>query len=1069
MNDWENPKLTHRNRLPARSYHFPFADDESALSGERGASAWFKLLDGVWKFRYAPSPSEAPAGFFEESFDVAGWDDIPVPSNWQMLGYGRPHYTNVNFPFPVDPPRVPSENPTGCYVRTFALPEEWSGRRILLRFEGVDSAFHVWVNGREVGFSKGSREPAEFDITGHVRPGENRLAASVYQWSDGTYCEDQDMWWLSGIFRDVYLLAAPPLHIYDLASRIDLEGHYVHGALTLRAKVDNYAATAAELCRLELRLLDAERQTVVRRRKELSVAPGEQATLEFQVRVENVHKWSAEDPYLYTALLTLKDAAGGVQEVVPLKVGFRCIGIRDGQLLVSGVAIKFKGVNRHEHHPVLGRAVPLETMVQDIVLMKRHNINAVRTSHYPDDPRFYDLCDQYGLYLIDECDLETHGFGRLKDWKGNPADDPEWELACVDRMVRMVERDKNHPSVILWSLGNEAHFGRNHVAMAQRARELDPGRPIHYEGDRALKVADVFSSMYSPVDRMVLLGQGPEEEVVKAWKLTGSGYMSRPSILCEYAHAMGNGPGGLLEYWEDAFFKYDRLQGGFVWEWVDHGIRRFTADGKEYYAYGGDFGDEPNDGNFVCDGLVFPDRRPSPGLIEYKKVIQPVKVEAVDLSAGKFQLTNRYDFAGLDHLRLAWSVSADGKVVQQGTVPTPKVPARKARTVTIPYRLPERPVAGAEYHVTLSFAMASDAPWASAGHEVAWAQFALPVSRGMAVSAMCPTGVSPVVGRGKTPPSPSIRADRALPMTVREEGALLKVRGADFELTFDRVRGMISSWSSQGQKLLSAGPRLNLWRAATDNDRSWDNAAAWRNAYLHLLQHRVDGVEVSELEGGGETPPRRMGKMPMPRGKAVRIVARVRVAPPVLDKAYLCDYSYTVYGSGEVLLEMHGVPQGEWPATLPRIGLQMTVPLALDRFRWLGLGPGESYPDSRQAGRVGLWSAGLDELYTPYVFPQENGNRSDVRWVSLTNERGMGLLAIGCPTMNFSAHRFATMDLEKARHTCELVPRDEITLNLDYRHNGLGSASCGPGPWPQYLLKPEEFRFAVRLRPFSGG
>jgi beta-galactosidase/evolved beta-galactosidase subunit alpha len=1044
MNDWENPSLTHRNRLPARSYSFPFPDEESALLGERGASPWFKLLSGVWKFHYAPSPAEAPQGFFEDSFNAGGWDDLAVPSCWQMHGYGRPHYTNVNFPFPVDPPRVPSENPTGCYLRTFVVPEDWAGRRILLRFEGVDSAFHLWVNGREVGFSKGSRTPAEFDISEFVRPGpgENRLAAKVYQWSDGTYCEDQDMWWLSGIFRDVYLLAAPPVHVYDVAALTHLEGHYTIGALSLRAKVDNRGAKAVKGCKLDARILDGEGAVVARRSKELAVGAGEQASAEFQIKVEGAHLWSAEDPYLYTALLTLKDAAGQIIEVVPTKVGFRCIGIRDGKLLVNGVAIKFKGVNRHEHHPDLGRAVPLETMVQDILLMKRHNINAVRTSHYPDDPRFYDLCDYYGLYLIDECDLETHGFGQLKDWQGNPADDPQWEDACVDRMVRMVERDKSHPSIILWSLGNEAHFGRNHVAMAQRAREIDPTRCIHYEGDRAMKTADVFSSMYSPVDRMVLLGQGPEEEVVKQWKLAGSGYMSRPAILCEYAHAMGNGPGGLLEYWEDAFFKYERLQGGFVWEWVDHGIRRRTADGREYFAYGGDFGDEPNDGNFVCDGLVFPDRRPSPGLIEYKKVIQPVKVEAEDLAAGKFRLTNRYDFAGLEHLRLSWSVSADGVVVQSGTAPTPKVPAGKTRAFTIPYHLPARPVAGAEYHVMLSFALASDATWAPAGHEVAWAQFALPVkarplavSRGMAASAMSPTGSLPA---------------RVSPVTVRDEGTLVKVVGADFELAFDRVRGVIASWTASGQKLLCAGPRLNFWRATTDNDRGWDNAGAWRKARLYELQHRVDGVEVHELEGN-----------------AVRIAAHVRIAPPVLDKAFVCDYTYTIGGDGQVHIEVHGVPQGEMPPTLPRIGLQMTVPLALDHVRWFGLGPGESYPDSRQAQRVGLWSAGLDDLYTPYVFPQENGNRSDVRWVSLTNARGTGLLAAGCPTLNFSAHRFTTMDLEKARHTHELVGRDEITLNLDYRHNGLGSGSCGPGPWPQYLLRPEEFRFAVRLRPFS--
>jgi len=987
MNDWENPQLVHRNRLPARAYTFPYPDEKSALAGK---SPWVRPLNGTWKFHYAPTPAEAPA----VDADATGWDDLPVPSNWQMHGYGRPHYTNVQYPFPVDPPRVPTENPTGSYRRAFTVPAHWSGRRILLRFEGVDSAFHVWVNGREVGFSKGSRLPAEFDITGHVRAGKNTLAVRVYQWSDGSYLEDQDMWWLSGIFRDVLLLALPATHIWDLHTQTD------DGGVSFRVQTNGG--------RVEARLLDATGREVAR-------GAGE------RLPVQSPRKWSAEDPYLYTLLVTLKDERGTVLEVVPVRVGFRTIEIKDRKLLVNGVPIKFKGVNRHEFHTDRGRAIPVAAMIEDILLMKRHNINAVRTSHYPSDPRWFDLCDRYGLYLIDECDLETHGFCYFKDWQGNPSADPQWETAYLDRITRTVARDRNHPSVIIWSLGNEAGFGCNHVAMAKQARALDPSRPIHYEGDYEMETADIHSLMYPDLVALTHLAEGRDEQfraLHKRRPLKGATYSKYPFICCEYAHAMGNGPGGLLEYWEDIFYKYDRMQGGFIWEWCDHGIRRRAPNGKEYFAYGGDFGDEPNDGNFVCDGLVFPDRRPSPGLIEYKKIIEPVKVER---AGDRFRIINRYDFLSLDHLRLSWNVTVAGVVKQRGAVKLPHIPARASATVKIPFR----PPVGAA-HLNLSFTLARDTMWAQRGHEVAWAQFPLAA----AADRRLPLG------------------PRRAPLQLEESGPILRVTGPQFRLEFDRVRAVITSWRANGRSLLHTGPRLNFWRATTDNDRGGRAIAGeWRRAGLHWLQHRVDRVAVEHADG------------------TARIVAQVRIAPPSHKRAFVCEYTYTLTSDGAVLIAVHGVPQGDWPEMLPRIGLQLTVPPAFHRCRWFGRGPGESYPDTKQAQRFGLWKAGINDLYTPYVFPQENGNRSDVSWLTLTDAAGRGLRVDGQPTINFSAHRYTTMDFENARHIHELVPRPFLTVNLDYRHNGIGSASCGPRPWPQYWLKPEEFQFAVRLAP----
>lgn len=1012
MNDWENPAIVHRNRLPARSYTFPYPDSETALTFDRAASPFFRSLNGQWKFNFAPSPAEAPAGFHEESFDASAWDDIAVPSNWQMAGYGKPHYTNVKFPFPVDPPRVPTENPTGSYRREFYVPLNWSERQVFLRFEGVDSAFHVWVNGREVGFSKGSRLPAEFDITSCIRPGTNSISVRVYQWSDSTYCEDQDMWWLSGIFRDVYLLAVPRVHLWDLGVRTLLDGQYTDAVLELRADVQHCAGETGPHT-LETVLLDGSKQIAS---AQANVVPGSE--IELSIPVENPNKWTAETPYLYTLLVTLKDSAENVVEVIPLRVGFRQVEIRGNVLLVNGSPIKFKGVNRHEHHPDLGRAVPLETMVQDILLMKRHNINAVRTSHYPDDPRWYGLCDYYGIYLIDECDLETHGFCMLENWHGNPANDPAWEAACVDRMERMVRRDRNSPSVIFWSLGNESNLGRNHESMARRTREIDPTRPIHYEGDYDLKVADIYSRMYSHLDEVVLIGKGESNSAPE-------GYKNVPFVLCEYAHAMGNGPGGLLEYW-DAIYTYPRLAGGFIWEWVDHGIRRRTEDGREYFAYGGDFDDIPNDGNFVCDGLIFPDRVPSPGLIEYKKVIEPVYVQTVDLTAGQFRLTNRYNFRTLEHLAMSWSISSEGKVVASGAAPTPN--AAPGETVDFALDIPE--VKGTGTYLTISFTLAADEPWAGAGHEVAWAQFELPVNA----------------------PAPRIMPiSEVPPLEVEKSPTSISIKGADFGIEFDTVRAILTRWTASGRQLIKRGPRLNFWRATTDNDRAWTNAASWREAGLEDLRHRTDRVEV-------ETPVEGLA----------RIRAFTRIAPPIFDRSWECEYVYTIFGGGQVLIEVHGVPRGKWPDTLPRIGLEIGLPLELDRVSWFGRGPGESYPDSKQAGRFGLYCMTVDDMYTPYILPQEYGNRMDVSWAVLAGNDGPGILAIGQPSLNFSAHRYTAADLERARHTHELIPRDEIVLNLDYRHNGLGSASCGHAPWEQYLLRPEEFRFVVMLRPFDG-
>ncbi len=1022
MHDWENHRLPHLNRLSARAGGVPYPGPDAALAGESGARVL--SLNGPWRFYYAASPFEAPQDFHAAAYDVTGWAEIPVPSNWQMLGYGRPQYTNVPYPFPVDPPRIPTENPTGCYRRDVEVPADWDGRRLFLLFDGVDSAFHVWVNGVPVGFSKGSRLPAEFDVTECMRPGRNVVAVKVYQWSDGSYCEDQDMWWLSGIFRGVRLIARPPVQIWNHRVQTHFDADYGDATLAVDIDLRNAGDAAAGLA-VEVSLLDADRTIVCGRTAVVDVPERETARTSLALEVASPRKWSAETPFLYTLMLTLRDTGGAVLETIATRVGFRQVDIIEGVFHVNGVPVKLKGVNRHEFHTDHGRAIPVEAMREDLLIMKRHNINAVRTSHYPNDPAFYDLCDELGIYVLDECDLETHGFTYFPQWKGNPSNDPAWEDALVDRMVRMVERDKNHPCVLIWSLGNEAGQGCcNHRAMAAAARAIDPARPIHYEGDFPLQVCDIMSHMYASVDTITQIAKG-EYEITYTTEPICQDYRKMPFVLCEYAHAMGNGPGGLLEYWE-AIYAYPRLMGGFIWEWADHGIRRHTEDGREYFAYGGDFGDEPNDGHFVCDGLVLPDRRPSPGLIEYKKIIEPVTVEAIDLMQGRFRITNRYDFRGLDHLRLAWSLTVDGEVVDGGRAPIPAVAPHETGELALPADIFAGLAEGTCF-LNLSFTLAQDEPWAPKGHEVAWAQFRLPIATAAAR------------------PSSTENA----PVSVEREGTLLRVRGREFTITFDAVRGAICSWTAGGVNLIETGPRLDFWRAVIDNDAGIP-ATAWRGAHLDKLEQRIDGFDVEE-----------------PDPDTVRVTVAARIAPPVSNIGYACTYVYTICGDGALHIACSGVPEGQWPESLPRIGLVMALPKTFDNVTWFGRGPGECYPDSKQAGRFGRYEMTVDDLYFPYVFPQENGNRADVSWATFDNGQGAGLRVEGDPTINFSAHRFTAHDLDKAAHPFELVPRPEIALHLDYRQTGLGSASCGPGVLPQYVLRPEPFTFAVRLMPYS--
>ena len=969
-------------------------------AGALPARAWGRSdapsldLSGDWRFRLSPRAG-ADEGFTDPGFDDGGWATLPVPSHWQLHGYGAPAYTNVLYPFPVDPPHVPTENPTGDYRVRFRLPDGWDAERTVLRFEGADSHLQVWVDGQELGSATGSRLPAEFDATAALAAGgpDHLLAVRVGQWSAASYLEDQDMWWLSGIFREVRLLARPAGAIGDWF----VHAGYDHrtGAGTLRVDADVPArVTVPELG--------------------VDAAAGE------TVELAAVEPWSAESPRLYDGQLRSDG------ERVALRIGFRTVAVSDGLLTVNGRRVLFRGVNRHEFHPDLGRAVPEEVMLADVLLMKRHNLNAVRTSHYPPHPRFLELCDELGLYVVDECDLETHGFEPV-GWRHNPADDPRWGDALVDRMRRTVERDKNRPSVIMWSLGNESGVGRNLAAMAAWARDRDPSRPLHYEGDRASPDVDVYSRMYPTHAEVDAIGRRQEEP------LPDPGLDARrramPFILCEYAHAMGNGPGGLWEY-QELFERHPRCQGGFVWEWIDHGLRAHTPDGREFYAYGGDFAEPLHDGNFVADGLLFPDRTPSPGLHELKKVVEPVRI-APD-PAGGVRVTNLYEVLDLSHLTFDWSLEEEGTPVATGLLTVPPLDPGEAATVP----LPDLPPTTAETWLTVRATLATDHPWAPTGHEVAWGQVVvhpLPAQG----SPRTPV-VGPPLGRvtdAGAGVGPVVHTPAAGPGTT----SVTVGPGA-----FDRDLGELVRVGD----LAVTGPRVDLWRAPTDNDEGYHGdqrwAPIWRRVGLHRLQHRVDDVVV---EDGA-------------------LVVRARVAPAATDLGVAATYRWTAVGGG-LRLEVAVVPEGEWPCPLPRVGLRMAVPAELRRVEWFGRGPGEAYADTGRAARVGRFVASVEELQTPYLYPQENGNRRDVRWATLTDGAGRGLRVEGEPTIDLTARPWTSEQLDQGRHPTDLVAGDHVWLNLDLAQQGIGSASCGPGTLPAYRLDPRPASFAVRLLPLE--
>jgi beta-galactosidase len=1000
---------------PGTAYVTDPAPGHGAL---RPARSWLHTdapslsLNGPWRFRLSPT-AHVPADFAAGAYDDSGWDSLPVPSHWVLQGdgaYGRPIYTNVQFPFPIDPPHVPDENPTGDYRRHFALPEGWEqAERIVLRFDGVESLFRVWVNGEEAGGASGSRLAHEFDVTGSVRPGDNVVAVRVHQWSAASYVEDQDQWWLPGIFRDVTLHARPAGGIEDVWLRTG----YDDGRGTIDPEVT--AGPAAFPVTLRVPELGIE---------QVWAGPEDVAPL----TAGPVQPWTAERPRLYEA--TVSSAA----ETVTVRLGFRTVEIRGDRFLVNGRRVVFHGMNRHETHPERGRVFDEEHARADLARMKRFNVNAIRTSHYPPHPRLLDLADELGFWVVLECDLETHGFDAV-GWAGNPSDDPAWREAYLDRIRRTVERDKNHPSIVMWSLGNEAGTGANLAAMSAWVHARDTGRPVHYEGDHTGAYTDVYSRMYASVPEAEQIGtDGSRAPLLGCTPAQGAHQRTKPFLLCEYAHAMGNGPGALDQY-EALVHTHPRLHGGFVWEWRDHGIATTTADGTPYFAYGGDFGEVVHDGNFVMDGMVLSNDVPTPSLHEFKAVVQPVRFNFVTAgtsggsdSADAVEITNLRHSADTSDLRFRWRVEHDGVPVAEGELTAPVVPAGASARVP----LPEVPVAeDAETWLTVEAVLAAATAWAGAGHEVATAQLDRTAARREAPPVRTPRHWRPAEG-----------AEGTLTLGIAEfaGGSLVRLAGRPV-----------------------TGPKLELFRAPTDNDEGTSGEVEESDASLA----GVSNAELWRRDGLDRLTTRRISVESAPG--ALRTVDRVSAANSGLWVAVESTWSLE---DGEVELRVETAPSRGWSTVWPRIGIRFELPddgAPVDGAEWFGTGPLESYPDSMRAARTGRFAAGIGELSVEYARPQETGHRSQLRELTLTAGGAAVLHVTAHPDARgrrpgFSLSRHTPQQIARAAHPFELPASSAAHLIVDAAQHGLGSRACGPDVWPEFALRPEARTIRLRLR-----
>lgn len=1058
VHDWENHHVLQINREPARAAFTPFHAQKGDCS---------ICLDGTWKFRWTPVPDERIVEFYQTDFNDKDWVGFPVPANWEVNGYGTPIYVSAGYPFKIDPPRVMGEpkvdyttykerNPVGQYRRSFQLPAGWEARgQTFLRFEGVMSAFYVWINGERVGYSQGSMEPSEFNITNYLHAGENQIALEVYRYSDGSYLEDQDFWRFGGIHRSIHLLHTPDIRIRDYAVRtLPVSTDYQDFILQIDPQFSVYRGMTGKGTTLQGVLKDASGREIATlkgdvedildlehkagRMNEWYPQRGPRKLGRMSATIKSPKRWTAETPYLYKLHLTLLTAEGEVIEQVEQSVGFRSVEIRNGQLLVNGAPVRFRGVNRHEHDPRTARVMSEERMLQDILLMKQANINAVRTSHYPNVSRWYELCDSLGLYVMDEADIEEHGL------RGTLASTPDWHAAFLDRAVRMAERDKNHPSIVMWSMGNESGYGPNFAAISAWLHDFDPTRPVHYEGAQGAggepdpKTVDVISRFYTRVKQEYLnpgIAEGEDKERAEnaRWErlleIAERTNDNRPVMTSEYAHSMGNALGNFKEYW-DEIYSNPRMLGGFIWDWVDQGIYKTLPDGRIMVAYGGDFGDKPNLKAFCFNGLLMSDRETTPKYWEVKKVYSPVELR---VESGELRVTNRNHHTDLSQYRCLWTLSIDGKQKDQGEITLPEVAPGESETIPLPVSIAGKKAsakATSDLRLTISFILKRDALWAKAGHEVAWEQFC--IQEGALLS-------SKLENRGR--------------LKVRADEEHLSISGSGFSIQWEKnVTGSLTSLTYHGKEMLAhpadfpLQPVTQAFRAPTDNDKSFGNWLA-KDWSLHQMDNpriSLDFFKHEVREDGA-------------------VIVRIQTRNRYKEGMIVTKFLYTILSDGTIDLKTTFQPQGILPE-LPRLGIAFCLSSDYNTFIWQGRGPQDNYPDRKTSAAVGLWKGSVADQYVHYPRPQDSGNKEEVCRLMLTDRHGKGIRVDAVEDVfSASALHYTAQDLYKETHDCNLKPRPEVILSLDAAVLGLGNSSCGPGVLKKYAIDKKEHTLHIRI------
>ena len=1022
--DWQNPQVFAINKEPARTSFYGFSDDPQGYVDVPFVSDDYLTLNGQWDFNWVSAPALRPVDFYKSDFDTSQWDKIDVPGNWQLLGYGAANYINIRVDFAEHPVAgdVPDDNnPVGSYRKEFTLPSDWQNRQVFVYLGAVKSAFYVWVNGHKVGYSQDSKTPAEFDITQYVQPGENVIALEVYRWSDGTYLELQDMWRLSGIERDVYLYSTAKVRVRDFHALSTLDDTYTHGQLALKVDIQSHLngqIDGQEAYQLHAQLLAANEQTIFSETLAITEFKKQSAELNFTSTIEDVAKWSAETPNLYQLKLTLLDENQQAVQHIYSRIGFRTSELKNGNVLINGQAVLFKGVNRHDHDPVTGHVISRASMLHDMQLLKQFNINAVRTSHYPNDPYWYALADEYGMYIVDEANIESHGIGAANqavsyDPSGHMGNMPDWKAAYLDRVSNMYERDKNHPSVVIWSIGNETGDGPNMEALYDWLK-TKTSMPVMSEQAQLRRHTDMYSQMYAPIP------------VLEHYAQLGE---TRPLILCEYEHAMGNSMGNLADYWR-VIEQYPLLQGGFIWDWVDQTFALKTEDGTPYWGYGGGIEDPGmyHDGNFSANGVMAADRTPNPHAYEVQAVYQHMSVEAVTGSNQQIRVKNKRYFSDLSDVTLHWRIERNGDEIQTGSIEILTVEAQSSALIDFAGTFPR--IDDAEYFAIFEFANKHGDAMLPSGFIVARSQISL----------------ANWVSESGTKTDKADRDKNSL--QAIESASALIISGDDFSIHFDVIKGLISDYQLQGQSMLLSAIRPEFWRAPTDNDFGEgfpEKAKDWQFAGQHTDLSKLDWKECAD---------------------GIEITTEHYLQD--VQSRYLSKY--TVSGDGSVAFDIwfYAAPH-LFHSALPRIGSLVQMPSEFEQVHWFGRGPHENYWDRKESALVSRYSMSVDELHFPYVRPQENGYRSDVRSVTFSNKNGLGLTFDGLPQIGFGAQRFDVHEYDqfekRGLHPHELSKQERLFINIDYKQRGVaGTDSWGTSPLFQYTLPWRDYHYGFVMK-----